>query len=153
MFINTPAQQVSSAALLMTIVATAWRGAPPERVSMAVITAGWIITPFAQLRENWYQPQWGMLAVDTVTLMCLAYLTLHYKRHWIICATGFQAVAVMTHLAFLISPHALFRGYFFANFAIGYLLLGSVLGGIVFELRPATRPGPGTPLSGKVPLA
>ena len=134
MFINTPAQQVGSAALVATVALTAWRGGRPERIGVAIIACAWILTPFVELRGSWYQPQWGIFGVDVLNLLALASLAFIYDRRWPVCAAGFQAIAVLTHVAFLINPHALYRGYFYANFAVGFLLLGSLLGGIVIEL-------------------
>jgi hypothetical protein len=136
MFISTPTQQVSTGALALTVGVVAWAGGRPEKIGVTLIAAAWIITPFVELRQSWYQPQWGILAVDLLTLAGLVGMSLAYKRRWPICASGFQALAVLTHLAFLVSPHALYRGYLYANFAIGYLLLGSVLGGVALEARP-----------------
>jgi hypothetical protein len=95
-----------------------------------------------ELRESWYQPQYGIFIVDLLTLAALVVLAMRFDRYWPICAAGFQAVAVLTHLAFLINPRALYRAYLFGNFSIGFLLLGAVLGGVIIEGRspPFLRP-------------
>ena len=134
MFVSTPTQQVGSAALAVTVAAAVWRGERPERVGAAIIAAAWIVTPFVELRRSWYEPQWGIFTVDVLNFLALAGLAFVYDRRWPICAAGFQLVTVLTHVAFLINPHALYRGYFYVNFAMGYLLLGSLLGGIAVEL-------------------
>ena len=147
MFPMTSAQIVSWAALAMTCAIVAWRGRRPERLGMAVVAVGWVVTPFVQRLGSWYEPQYGILAVDVVVLAALVALAFRYDRYWPICATAFQAVAVLTHLAFLINPRALYRAFYFGNFAIGYLILGAIIGGVAIEsgaayrLRGPQRPG------------
>jgi hypothetical protein len=40
---------------------------------------------------------------------------------------------VLTHLGFLINPRLLYRAYYFANFSIGFLVLGTIVGGVLIE--------------------
>ena len=139
----TPAQIVGWIALALACAAAAWRGGRPERLGALLLAAAWVVTPLVELRSSWRQPQIGILGVDIVTLAALAWLAMRYDRTWPICAAGFQAIAVLTHLAFLVNPQALWRAYLVGNFAIGFLLLGAVVGGVVMEGRaPSLRRRP-----------
>ena len=130
------AKLVGLLALALTCAAAAWRGERSEQLGAALISAAWLINPLLEQRRSWYAPQFGILAADVATLMGLVILVFVYKRYWTICATAFQAIAVLTHVAFLIDPRALYRAYFMANFSIGFLLLGAILGGVVIESAP-----------------
>jgi hypothetical protein len=140
----TQAQLVGWLALGATCGAAFWRGGPPERLGAVLIAVTWAVTPLVELRRSWYQPQFGILAVDVFTLAALIALAFWRHRYWTICAAAFQAVAVLTHLAFLINPRALYRAYLFANFSIGFLLLGAILGGVLIEGAPIRRPPRGS---------
>ncbi len=135
----TLAQIVGWIALALTCAMAFWRGERPERLGAALIAVAWLITPLVELRRSWFEPQLGILAVDVVTFIALVALAFRYVRYWAICASAFQAIAVLTHLAFLINREALYRAYLFGNFAIGFLLLGSILGGTLIEVAPIQR--------------
>ncbi len=91
-------------------------------------------------RDGWLAPQIGILVVDIATLVALSVLAAWYARYWPVWAAGFQAVAVLTDLAFLIDPRAVYRAYYFGNFSIGFLLLGAILAGVIIEReRPFRR--------------
>ena len=120
-------------AVFVTCAAAAWRGERPERLGAALIAVAWGLTDLAELRNNWLEPQYGILVVDIATFVGLAAIAFMFKRAWAICAASFQAVAVLTHLAFVINPAALYRAYYMANFSIGFLLLGAILGGVLLE--------------------
>jgi hypothetical protein len=120
-------------ALGLTCVIAFWRGGRPERLGAVFSVAGWIVTPVVEIRTDWYQPQVGIFAVDVAMLVLLAGLAFRYRRYWAICAAAFQAVMVLTHIGFLINPRMLYRAYYFANFSIGFLVLGAIVGGTLIE--------------------
>jgi hypothetical protein len=133
MFPIALAQMVGWTALALTCAAAAWRGERPERLGAALIAVTWILSTLVEQRSNWLEPQYGILTVDIATLFGLAGLAFVYRRGWAICAAAFQAVAVLTHLAFVINPAALYRAYYMDIFSIGFLLLGADVGGILLE--------------------
>ena len=146
----TLANLINLLALVATCAIAVWRGRRPERAGALIIAAGFLLTPLVERRESWFQPQFGIFAVDVATLVALVALAFWYGRYWSICAAAFQAIAVLTHFAFLLNPHAIYRAYYFANFSIGFLLLGALLGGVFIEsaeplsarLRRPRHPGP-----------
>ncbi len=120
-------------ALGLTCVIAFWRGRKPERLGAVLAAFGWIVTPFVEYRTDWFRPQLGIFGVDVFMLLALAALTVRYRRYWSICATAYQALMVLTHLGFLINPRLLYRAYYFANFSIGFLVLGTIVGGVLIE--------------------
>jgi hypothetical protein len=137
----TLAQIVNWTTLALTCAVVFWRGSRPERVGMTIVAIGYVLTPLVEQRDSWYAPQFGIMAVDAAILAAFIAMAFRYDRYWTICATAFQAIAVLIHFAFLINPPALYRAYFYASFSIGYLILGSILGGVVIERRtPFLRP-------------
>jgi hypothetical protein len=132
----TLAQFVNAAALVVTCAVVFGRGRRPERLGMTLLAMAFLVTPLVEARGSWYEPQYGILTVDVLTLVALIAIAVRYDRYWPICAAAFQAVAVLTHVAFLIEPVALYRAFFFGNFSIGFLLLGSILGGTLIEVAP-----------------
>jgi hypothetical protein len=120
-------------ALGLTCVIAFWRGGRAERLGAILAAAGWIVTPFVEIRTSWYQPQVGIFAVDVFMLLALTALTLRYRRAWTVCASAFQALMVLTHIGFLVNPTGLYRAYYFANFSIGFLVLGAIVGGVLIE--------------------
>jgi hypothetical protein len=136
----TLVQLVNAAALLLVGAIAFWRGRTPERVGMAIIAAAFLITPLVERRDSWLASQVGILVVDAATLVALIALAAWCARYWAVWASAFQAVAVLTDLAFLIDPRAVYRAYYFGNFSIGFLLLGAILGGALIERdRPFRR--------------
>jgi len=120
-------------ALGLTCVIAFWRGGPSERLGALLAAAGWIVTPFVEFRSDWYEPQVGVFAVDVLMLLGLTALTLRYRRAWTICASAFQTLMVLTDIGVLIDPRALYRAYYYANFSIGFLVLGAIVGGVLIE--------------------
>jgi hypothetical protein len=136
----TLTQLVNLAAMLLTCAVVFQYGARPERIGLSIVAAAFLLTPLVEQRESWLRPQWGILTVDVLTLAALVGIAFWWNRAWPICAAAFQAIAALTDVAFLIGPRALYRAYYVGNFAIGFLLLGAILGGVVFEAaRPVRR--------------
>jgi hypothetical protein len=140
MLIDTPAQQVGTAGLVLVCSLAFWKGAKADKVGALVIAVTWLATPFVERRGSWYEPQYGILLMDSLTLIGLVAVALVYHRRWPICGAAFQTFSVLTHLAFVVNPHALYRAYFYADFSMGFLLLGSLFAGVLIE--PRDRPSP-----------
>ena len=132
-------QVFSFVVLALACVFAGRMGNKPERLGAALIAAGWCLTPLVEDLSSWTKPQYGMLGVDLLTLLLLVLLALHTGRLWPVCAAGFQLVAVLLHLIFWIAPERLYRAFYYANFAIGYLLLGALVGGCLLEAGAWSR--------------
>jgi hypothetical protein len=136
----TPAQAMGWTALTFTCAVAGWRGRTPERVGAVLVAVAWVGTTLVEQRNSWIAPQTGILVGDVATLAALIAIAVRYDRYWLIWASAFQTVAVLTDLAFLIDPRAVYRAYYFGNFSIGFLLLGAILAGVIIEReRPFRR--------------
>jgi hypothetical protein len=136
----TPAQITGWAALATACALAAGLGRRPERLGAAAIAAAWVATTLVERRDSWFAPQTGILCADVAMLGAFVVLAVRYRRYWPLAAAGFQAVAVLTDVAFMIEPGALYRAYYFGNFSIGFLLLGALVGGVIIERgRPYRR--------------
>jgi hypothetical protein len=133
-------QAVGLSVVALTTIVVFRRGERAERLGVSIVAAGWLITPLVEQRESWLRPQYGIMIVDIVILAAFAVMTARFRRYWLILATAFQAIAVLVHLGFLLEPKAFYRAYFVETFAIGYLVLGSILGGVFIEARPSPAP-------------
>ena len=129
----TLAQLINVAALVLACAIAFWRGREPGRLGISIVAIGFVLTPIVERRESWLQPQFGILTVDVVILAAFIIMAFRYDRYWTICVAAFQAIAVLTHFAFLVRPLALYRAYYFANFAFGFLILGAIVGGVLIE--------------------
>ena len=81
-----------------------WRGGEPERVAAVGVLVAWFLTPLAQVPIDLYDPQWGMLAVDTAFLGLLLTLALRSNRIWLLFAAAFQLLGVVIHMAIVVDP-------------------------------------------------
>lgn len=133
---------VGRSALVLTLIVAVWRGGRPERLGIAIVALGWVATPIVERRQSWYEPQFGIMAVDAAILAAFVVIAFRYGRYWTLLAAGFQSIAVLTHFAFLIDPHALYRAYYFENYSIGFLILGAIFGGAFIEGRRPYRQRP-----------
>jgi hypothetical protein len=133
MFPVNLAQLLGWACLTLTCVVVAWRGERPEKLGAGVIAAAWILSTLVEQRRSWLEPQFGVFAVDVLALAAFIALAFWSRRYWAIYVAGFHAIGVMTHLLFLINPAALYRAYYMINFSMGFLLLGALLAGTIFE--------------------
>jgi hypothetical protein len=136
-------QILSWSALALAVAAAVWRGRQPERLGAAVAASAWLLSFLVFRKESWFVPQYGVMAVDGSALIAFLVMAFAYDRYWLICISAFQALAFLSHFIFLIDPHALYRAYYYANFGFGYLMLGSLIGGVIIEGRaPMHRRSP-----------
>jgi len=133
MFPINLAQLLGWACLAFTCVVVAWRGGRPEKLGAGVIAAAWVLSTLVEQRHSWLEPQVGVFIVDILALIGFVAIAYWSRRYWAIWVAGFHAVGVLTHLLFLINPQALYRAYYMLSFSIGFLLLGALLAGVIFE--------------------
>lgn len=96
--------------------AVTW-GGRAERAGAAIMAVAAIASvPAAVLWGSlWGGPEIALLAVDIVTLAALLFLALKVDRTWPLWATASQLIAVVTHLAIIVTPIALPRAYSMAQ--------------------------------------
>ncbi|HEX5378370.1 MAG TPA: hypothetical protein VFW47_07330 [Phenylobacterium sp.] len=78
-----------------------WKGRAPERIAAAACAIASVLTPFA-ISHRWFDPQWGVLAVDVALLGVLVWLALATTRTWLLFISAFQLLNVVTHVAMLV---------------------------------------------------
>lgn len=78
-----------------------WKGRAPERIAAAACALASVVTPFV-ISHRWFDPQWGVLAIDLALLAVLLWLSLATDRIWVLFIAAFQLLSVVTHLAILV---------------------------------------------------
>lgn len=108
----------------------AWRmGGEPERAGAIIILVGAVLSyPAAILfGHRWHTPEYGILIVDLAALVALLAIALRSDRYWPLFGAAFQLIAVITHLAMIVSPTLLPRAYSLAQPFWAYPLLVSLI--------------------------
>ena len=116
-----------------------WRGGEPERVAAVGVLVAWFLTPLAQVPIDLYDPQWGMLAVDTAFLGLLLTLALRSNRIWLLFAAAFQLLGVVIHMAIVVDPSLRSLVYMRGLVIWSYLVLASLAVGAATTARRRTR--------------
>lgn len=99
-----PAYWVYGAFALAIVVCcwALWRGGPVERIGAATILSAWCLTLMMPPPEPG-QPGLAVLAIDIVTLIILATLSVKSRRLWTVFATAFQLDAVTSSFITIIT--------------------------------------------------
>ena len=101
MYFHSLPQQVWQTALLLTCGFALLRGGRPERVAAIACLAASLMQPWV-LDRNWLDPQYGVLAVDVGLFATLIGLALTTNRTWLLFASAFQLLGVITHIAIMV---------------------------------------------------
>ena len=109
-------------------------GGRSERIGAVVIFGGWVATVGLE-HHRWREPQWGMIGVDAVVLVLLLLLSLRSSRWWPIWATGFQLLALVTHVARFVDPKLGAWAYITAALIWGYMLVAALAVGTYHRWR------------------
>lgn len=97
-----------------------WRGGPDERLAAGGLLAGWALTMVAYQAHG--QVQTGVMIIDLALLGFLVWLAMRSPRHWPLFASGFQLLAVLTHLGREVDSGISTWAYLTAEIIWGYLL-------------------------------
>ena len=81
-----------------------WRGATPERIGVAVMISGSVLSVIAARGSQWLVGRTGLMIVDGLVLVAFLVLVLKSNRFWPIWVSALQLIAVATHIAMAISP-------------------------------------------------
>lgn len=103
-----------------------WRGGLAERWAAAANLAAWAATKLLQDRRDWFDPQWGILYVDIAFLAALVILALVSDRYWLLFATAFQLLGVVTHLAIVADAQVRSLAYLRSLAIWSYLVLATL---------------------------
>lgn len=119
-----------------------WRGGAPERRVAVANVAAWFITPLT-IEADAAGPQWGVLGVDGLFLAYLLWLALTADRLWLLFATAFQLLGVVTHLALAVDQGVPALPYRWGLVIWSYLVLASLaVGAFVHRSQPAKTGAP-----------
>ncbi|WP_304176146.1 hypothetical protein [Phenylobacterium aquaticum] len=134
------ATQVWALALVAISGLALWRGGRPERIFALINLVAWLATVLLVNRRDLGDPQWGMFAVDTLMLAAMLWLSLTTQRFWILPATAFQLLTVVTHLAIMVDHGVRIRAYL-AGLAIwSWLVLGCLGAAVLARARAGRDP-------------
>lgn len=72
--------------------------------ALLILSASLLSIPAILLGRKWLQTEFGVFAVDAILLCGLFFLTARSSRLFPIWMTGFQLIAVATHLSTIFAP-------------------------------------------------
>jgi hypothetical protein len=99
------------ALLLCAAYGSAAGGRTGKAGSAIFLTATALTAAGAMLNPTWASTSYAVFAVDSGCLLLLAVLAVKSNRFWPIWATGFQLVAVATHVATIWIPDIVPKAY------------------------------------------
>jgi hypothetical protein len=128
------ANHIVAWAALMCAALVSWLlGRRPERIGFLLIMANWVATPLVEDRRSWLEVQYAIMGANAALTLALSALAIRTRRAWPLAAAGLEFTGVMVRLAPTLNAHALTRAAPFADAVIGYVVLGSVVGGAIVE--------------------
>lgn len=123
--------------LLMTGLASLWRGGSWERGVAMLLIAEWFASSLAPF--DFIHPPWIVIAVDAAVFLGLLYASLYSGRPWTLSAAAFQFLILATHLVFAqdvrLEQWAYVSAYYVWNLGVILSLAAGVL-----RRGPAQRP-------------
>lgn len=136
-FVQALATQIWAAALVAVCGLALWRGGRLEKLFALMMLAAWLVTVAVMNPASLVDPQWGIFAVDAVLLAAMVWMSLATRKVWILPATAFQLLTVVTHVAILADPGVRVRAYL-AGLAIwGWMVLACLALAMIPRLRRA----------------
>ena len=98
--------------MLAVFVVVMAKGGPEERFSLSVLFSGFFLTSlfYHQGSENWLEPQWSIIAVDTLAFLIFAGHAMWSKRFWPLAIAALQLLPVLTPLVALFGKNTLSYG-------------------------------------------
>jgi len=131
---------------MASVIYALWRGGRPERIVGAATLLAWVATLALEDRRDWFELQWGILAVDFVFLAVLVALALVTDRSWLLFASAFQLLSVVTHLAISLDRGVRSLAYLRSLTIWSYLILMSLaLGAHAYRRRVQTMEAAAAP--------
>jgi hypothetical protein len=116
-------QQVWNVAMLGSMAFALAKGGRPERLVGVMMVAASLASAAVQRHYDWNDPQWYVMFVDVLFLAFLLWLTLTTDRPWLLFASAFQLLGVITHLAIMADRTVGGRAYVVAGAIWSYLIL------------------------------
>ncbi len=92
---------ISFGAALLICAFSIWKGDRWIRFVAIVYLTGWILTPFATIRDM-LTPEWKVMVIDTVVMVLLVWASLKARRLWTAVAAACQIMSVASHVVSII---------------------------------------------------
>jgi hypothetical protein len=140
LYFETTAQQVWLAAMSIACGLAFWRGGREERIAAVACLAAWFVSPLVQDKQNWLDPQWGMMGVDTGLFLALTILAVTTTRIWPLFAAAFQLVAVVVHFGMIADSELRALAYLRGLVIFSYLVLVALAVGALTTPKRDRRP-------------
>lgn len=116
------------------------RGGPTERVGAAIFLLAWLATTLAQLKTTYSGIEWGIVAIDVVTLFAFTGLALRARKIWTVLIAACQLNAVLSHFVPLLAPQFNYVAYItIISLWSGYGLLACLAVGTYTHQRELRR--------------
>jgi hypothetical protein len=120
---------------------TFWRGGAPERVGMAILVIGSILSTLSlrAMPVRFHDVEMGVFIVDIVALLLFVGLALAADRYWPLWVAGLQLVGVASHVLRLADADVIPWAYAITQSLWGYpILLAMVIGAARHRKRLTT---------------
>lgn len=146
MYFHTAPQQAWLVAMSIACGLAFWRGGREERIAAAACIAAWFASPLVQDKQNWLDPQWGMMIVDAGLFLALTILAVTTSRIWPLFAAAFQLVGMVVHLGMIVDHEIRALAYLRGLVIFSYLVLVALaVGALTTPRRRAARTDKGGP--------
>mgnify|MGYP001059577352 CR=1 FL=1 len=122
--LDTLASQIGAFFVVMTCGFALLKGDDTERNAGVLISVLWLASLLAQLDSSLFNFQIWMFGIDVVMLAILIALVWKSDKQWIVWASGFQALVVMSHIVPYINPNLPALSAFIVINMAGYGVLG-----------------------------
>lgn len=113
--------------LAATVVAAFWRGRTIEKWGAVTALAGSVGSTLAALNQSWTHLALDLFVIDCAVLAGFWWLSLTSNRFWPYWATGWQLVAVLTHIQRALFVDIMPASYALLSMYLAYPMLALIL--------------------------
>jgi len=115
----------------MAILALGWlKGGHAERQVVLFILLAYVFSLLMQ-DVHWGRQQTGVMAVDTVFLIAIFWMSLRHDRWWLLFAVACQIMAIVTHVTLWLDLGITPRSNAVTRWLFGLLLLYALAAGVL----------------------
>ena len=126
-------------ALFLCLAYSATFGGRTGRAGAAIFASATLFTALGTLMQpDWAGTSYAVFAADLACLLALAFLACSSTRYWPVWATGFQVVAVATHIATFWIPDVVPAAYQALLSFWSMPILGVMVAGTRLDMRKAS---------------
>ena len=126
--------------LFATVAAAFWRGREIEKWGALTALAGSLGSTLVALNQSWTHLAIDLFAIDCALLAGFWWLSLTSDRYWPYWVTGWQLVAVLTHLQRALFAEIMPAPYALLSMYLAYPMLALILLASLRSRPPAAVP-------------